>query len=285
LIGFSRRNFMVPIPEFDDFEAFNQKLADDCRSDLERHLRGKQGDKLQRLQEERQAMLSLPASPFEARRIENAKANSLSLVRFDRNDYSVPTEHAHRDVTVVGALARVRIVADSRLIAEHVRDWEQENVHYDPVHYLSLLERKPNTLDFGKPFAQWRLPASFGILRRRLEAESGSAGRREFIKILQLLKDYAPRELGRAVERALDIHALTVDVIRILVQEGRESPAKLFSLDTRPHLQDHWIPEPHLGKYSQLLHHESDPHEEARNEKHRPIEAPSQDAQAADNAP
>jgi hypothetical protein len=41
LVGFARRNFLVPVPEFDDFEAFNEGLVDDCRRDLQRQLRGK----------------------------------------------------------------------------------------------------------------------------------------------------------------------------------------------------------------------------------------------------
>ena len=284
LVKFARRNFMVPVPEFDDFEAFNEKLAEDCRNDLNRRLRGQEGTKAELLEEDRRAMLPIPENRFEARRVGNAKADSLSLARFDRNDYSVPTRYAHRQVTVVGSLDRVKIIADSHLIAEHVRDWESENVHYDPVHYLALLERKPNSLDFGKPFEQWDLPAGFGVLRRRLESEGGGEGRREFIKVLRLLEKHPLRELAAAVDRALAVGALTVDVIRILLQEGRESPAKLFCLDHRPHLQDHRIPEPHIGKYNHLLSRENNNHEEARNEKHRPAEASSQDAQAADDA-
>jgi hypothetical protein len=256
LVKFSRSNFMVPIPSFDDFEQFNEKLAEDCRNDLARKLRGKTGTKSELLKEDRLAMLPIPGNRFEARRVKNAKANSLSLVRFDRNDYSVPTQYAHREVITVGSLDRVRIVADSNVIAEHVRDWESENVHYDPVHYLALLERKPNGLDFGKPFEQWSLPDGFDILRRRLESESGGEGRREFIKVLRLLEIHAPHELGKAIDRALEIGALTIDVIRILLQEGRESPAKIFRLDDRPHLQDHNIPEPHICQYSDLVQHQ-----------------------------
>ena len=256
LVKFSRRNFMVPIPRFDDFEQFNEKLAEDCRNDLARKLRGKTGTKSELLEEDRLAMLPIPGNRFEARRVKNAKANSLSLVRFDRNDYSVPTQYAHREMTAVGALERVRIVADSHVIAEHVRDWESENVHYDPVHYLALLERKPNGLDFGKPFERWNLPNGFDILRRRLESESGGEGRREFIKVLRLLESHTPHELGKAIDRALEIGALTVEVIRILLQEGRESPAKIFRLDDRPHLQDHNIPEPHISKYGDLIQHQ-----------------------------
>ena len=37
-------------------------------------------------------------------------ANSLSLVRFDCNDYSVPTSFAHHKLTVIGGIEQVRIV-------------------------------------------------------------------------------------------------------------------------------------------------------------------------------
>jgi transposase len=255
LVKFSRSNFMVPIPRFDDFEDFNRQLAEDCRQDLQRKLRGREGTKAVLLEEDRQAMLPIPGDRFEARRVENCQANSLSLVRFDRNVYSVPTQYAYRRVVAVGSLDRVRIVIDNHLVAEHVRDWESENVHYDPVFYLALLERKPNTLDFGKPCEVWDLPDGFGLLRRRLEAEGQGEGRREFIKVLRLLENYPVKELGDAIDRGLEIGAMTVDVIKILLQQGRESPAKIFRLDNRPHLQEHNIPEPQLGKYSALIRH------------------------------
>ena len=265
LVKFSRSNFMVPIPQFDDFEEFNRKLAEDCRQDLQRKLRGKGGTKAELLEDDRMAMLRIPDDRFEARRVENCKVNSLSLVRFDRNDYSVPTQYAYRKVLAVGSLDRVRIVADDRLIAEHVRDWGAENVHYDPVHYLALLERKPNSLDFGKPFEAWDLPNTFGVLRRRLESDGDSDGRREFIRVLRLLENHQVKELADAIDRALEIGAMTVDVIKILVQEGRESPAKLFRLDDRPHLQDHSIPEPQICKYSALIQHPQSQHPQSQH--------------------
>ena len=36
LVTYARRNFMVPIPQFDDFEVFNQRLVDDCLKDIDR---------------------------------------------------------------------------------------------------------------------------------------------------------------------------------------------------------------------------------------------------------
>ncbi len=253
LVGFARRNFMVPVPRVDDLEEFNEQLAQACRADLERRLRGQPTTKQGLLEEEQWVLLSLPKQSFEARRVEQAKANSLSLVRFDTNDYSVPTAYAHHPVTAVGNIQEVRLIVGDRVVARHPRDWARENVHYDPLHYLALLERKPGALDFARPLADWKLPECFGVLRRRLEAERQSDGRREFIKVLRLLEILELGELARAIERALAIGALTVDAIRLLAQSGREQPARWFSLAGRPHLQGHDIPPPHLDRYAALL--------------------------------
>ena len=91
LVGYVRRNYLVPVPEVDGLEQLNADLAESCRKDLDRTLRGKTGSKAELLGEERRSLSPLPNHEFEARRIETAKANSLSLVRFDGNDYCVPT--------------------------------------------------------------------------------------------------------------------------------------------------------------------------------------------------
>ncbi len=120
LVGYCRRNFLVPVPKFDDFEAFNEGLTNACRRELERKLRGKPATKAELLEEDRQVMLPLPPQPLESRRVETCRSNSLSLVRFDRNDYSVPTAYAHHAVTAIGGIERVRFVVQDRVVAEHL---------------------------------------------------------------------------------------------------------------------------------------------------------------------
>ncbi len=73
------------------------------------------------------------------------------------------------------------------------------------------------------------------------------------------------KELGAAIDRALQIGAMTVDVVRLLLQESCESPAKLFRLDERPHLQDHNIPEPNLSEYAYLLQQLNEPNQTERH--------------------
>jgi len=252
LLGFARRNFLVPIPEVDTLEELNAELEARCRQDLARQVRGKPATKAELLAEERSALLPLPRQEFESRRIVTAKANSLSLVRFETNDYSVPTQWAHHQVTVVGGIEEVRLVVGDRLVAVHPRDWGREQVHFDPVHYLGLLERKPGAFDYARPLEGWELPASFDVLRRRQETEFRKDGTRQFIKVLRLLEQCTLAELTGAVDYALSIGASSSDAIRLILQARQEQPVDLFCLDGRPHLKSVRVPPPNLEAYRSL---------------------------------
>ena len=126
LVKYSRLNFMVPTPRVGDFAQLNADLARCCAGDLKRWLRGKPTTKAELLVEDRAAMLPLPPTPFEAARTISTRANSLSLARFDRNDYSVPVRWAHHPLVVKGYCWEVALCAQGREVARHRRIWDKE---------------------------------------------------------------------------------------------------------------------------------------------------------------
>jgi transposase len=252
LVGYGRRNTMVPVPEFSSFAALNVYLEACCLGDLTRRVRGNAQTKAELLEIDRAALLPLPMNTFEARRVVAAKANSLSLVRFDRNDYSVPTAYAHHDVTAIGGIDEVRIAVGPTVVARHRRCWAKEHTTYDPRHYLALLERKPGAFDVARPLERWELPACFALLRRRLESDLGSVGTREFIKVLRLLESASLRELTLAVGVALSIGATGADAVHLILLHRAERPVGLFSLDGHPHLKLFAIDPPDLHAYRAL---------------------------------
>ena len=251
-VGYSRRNLLVPVPSFPSWATMNEYLAACCYADLFRTVRGKVGTKADRLVADRAAMLALPTEAFEPRRVAQGHANSLSLVRFDRNDYSVPTAYAHHEVTVVGGIEEVAITSGTGVVARHVRCWDKEQTTYDPLHYLALLERKPGAIDYARPLESWELPGCFLILRRRLEADLGHRGTREFIKVLRLLENASVGALARAVDQALSIGATGADAIALILFHHAEQPVGLFSLDGHPHLKSVVIDPPDLSAYRTL---------------------------------
>jgi predicted GNAT superfamily acetyltransferase len=252
LVGFTRRNFFVPVPHVADFTSLNATLMTACREDLDRRVRGQERTKAELLVEEQARLLPLPAEAFVARRVAATRASSESLVRFDRNDYSVPTEFAHREVTVSGGIDDVACAVDGRVIATHRRSWRKERTLFDPTHYFALLERKPGALDFALPLASFAPPANFGVLRRRLEAEFGDRGTREYVKVLRLLETATPAALERAVTRALDLGTPDAAAVRLILEHAAERPCGVFRLDGRPQLQLVRVAAPDLHAYRAL---------------------------------
>jgi hypothetical protein len=252
LVEYARSNFLVPVPAVASLDELNAELTARCRADQERTVRGKAGTVATLLADDQSTMLPVPARPFEARRVTEAAADSLSLVRFDTNSYSVPTAFAHRPVTVVATVSEVRLVHEDRVVARHPRCWDREQSVFDPIHYLALLERKPGGFDFARPLEQWDLPACFALLRRRLEADERH-GTKAFIRVLRLLEHHTLAQLRDAVAYALDLDVIDPDSIRSVLDHRAESPAELFRLDGRPHLAGVRVAVTDVSAYGALL--------------------------------
>ena len=253
MVKYARLNFLVPVPEVGDLDTLNAALEARCRADLERRLRGKHASKAVLLEDDRAAFLRLPVTPFEACRTASTTVNSLSLVRFDRNDYSVPVRYAHHPVVVKGFVDRVVISWKDAHVATHDRLWTKEDVSFDPVHYLALLERKPGALDHARPLADWHLPGCFGVLRRRLEDAFGGEGTREYILALRLLERHSLPAVTAAVEQALQVNALTRDAVAQFLFPREDWRQTVFRLDGREHLRHVTVAQTDIEGYTALL--------------------------------
>ncbi len=107
--------------------------------------------------------------------------------------------------------------------------------------------------DHARPLENWQLPDCFALLRRRLEAQHGGPGTREFIRVLRLLETFTLAQLTEAVEYALDFDVTDPDSIRLIVAHRAEAPIELFSLDGRPHLAWVRIETTKVSSYQALL--------------------------------
>src|SRR5258708_25751084 len=121
LVGYARRNFMVPIPRAASFAELNAQLLECCRRRLNDRLRGHDETIGERLVRDPAALLPLPAAPYEACEKKAAPGSSWSLVRYRGNDYSVPTAYGHREVLVRGYVHEVVIACAADEIARHPR--------------------------------------------------------------------------------------------------------------------------------------------------------------------
>ena len=224
MVGYVRRNFLVPVPSFESFDALNAHLERRCLERMDARLRGHAETIGQRMERDLDALLPLPATPYDACEKQSSRASSLSLVRYRTNDYSVPVAYGRRDVLVKGYVDQVVISCGSEVIAQHKRSYERDDFVFDPIHYLPLLEQKAGALDQAAPLQGWDLPEEFATLRLLLESRMGRRGKREFVQVLRLMENFSQQEVHAAVRDALRLGALSFDAVKHLVLcrlEGR----------------------------------------------------------------
>ena len=100
------------------------------------------------------------------------------------------------------------------------RHTHSEDLIFDPLHYLPLIEQKIGALDQAAPLAGWDLPEAFITLRRLLGARMGKAGKREYVQVLRLLETFRLEEVEGAVGDALRLGAIGFDAVKHLVLCG-----------------------------------------------------------------
>ena len=253
LVGYARRNFMVPIPRFASWDAFNAHLEHQCRRRESDVLRGHRETIGERFGCDREKLMELPPAPFEACDKEGTRVNSLSLVRYRGNDYSVPVAYGHQEVWVRGYVHEVVIGCAAEVIARHPRSYEREDLIFEPIHYLALLERKIGALDQAAPLAGWKLPEAYANLRRLLEARMGKAGKREYVQVLRLLETFALEEVHGAIRDALRLGAIGYDAVKHLVLCRVERRPPRLDLNVYPYLPRAQVTTTSAASYMSLL--------------------------------
>ena len=236
LVGYARRNYLVPIPHAVTLAALNEQLLADCRRRLGGRLRGHSETIGERLRRDLAAFHDLPAAAYDACEQRSGRVSSLSLVRYHGTDYSVPTAYGHRQVLIRGYVDRVVIACGTEVIARHPRSYDREDFVFDPLHYLALLERKPGALDQAAPLAGWELPEAFATLRRLLEARMGKRGKREFVQVLRLLEAFRLDDVAAGVKDAIARGVIGFDAVKHLVLCRIERRPPRLDLSVYPYL-------------------------------------------------
>jgi hypothetical protein len=255
LVGFGRRNFMVPVPDVSSYEELNQKLIQECRADEER----KKGDRRvgDLFEEERDRLLKLPARPHPCRVIHKATVNKFQEVEYAKKIYSVPMKYIQQEAWLHVGAFKIEIEFKDRVIVSKRRVYQAEETGIDPMHYLDILERKARAVGHAKVLKDWKLPEVFSRIHQAIKKKHpGTEGDREYIRVLKLLKDFEIDILEVAAGLALEYHSVGSDAVRSLCYQLKSSNGKPCQID----LSDRsaciqkihsWIP--NLKQYDQLL--------------------------------
>ena len=253
LVKYARTNFLTPLPEAASYEALNVMLTTRCLARQGEHAGRHAATIGERLVADTAALRHLPAVALEACEKRAARVSSTALVRYRSNDYSVPTRYGFQDVLVKGFVDEVVILCGGKEIARHPRCYALGAFVADPLHYLALIETKPNALDQAAALQGWNLPEVFQHLRHLLEARMGNRGKREFIQVLRLLEAMSLEVVTAAVRQAIHSGAIGFDAVKLIALARIERRPVRLDLAAYPHLPKLMVQTTRAADYAALV--------------------------------
>jgi transposase len=212
------------------------------------------------LAEEQSRVLPLPAHPFETD-VMRTVVSGKPYVRFDRNSYSIPHTHVRRPLTLLASATLVRVVAGPDEIARHVRSYDTGQILEHEAHIAGLVAAtRQHNPSSARDRLRLAIPAVATLLERL--AARGESLRVHTARLLALLDDYGPQELGVAIERALERDALGAGAIAHLLdlrrrQRGLKPPIPI-ALPDHPGVRDLDVTPHRLETYDELTRSDPD---------------------------
>lgn len=214
LVGYSRRNFLVPVPRVSSIEELNHKLLNECLNYRNTHkVEQRQHPVNLMYQEETQFLNIIPKYRFDTSKTAIAKVDDFSTVRYEKNNYSVPTKYLRRDVTVKGYANSICILHEGTVVATYSRQYGSGNTQYRLEHYIDLLERKPRSLQNARPVKET-------LTKELLDwGNQLPGGNKEMVKLLRLCVDYGEKRILN-IKHLIPTNVVpTVDMVRTYLNE------------------------------------------------------------------
>ena len=241
LVGYVRRNALVPVPDVGSWEELNEHvLLGWCQRE--------RAQKAPLWEQEHQALRTLPTHSFKPARPHFLKVGRLGLVHFDHNRYSVPTRLIGQTVRLDAWATHVEIYDGEQRIAKHDRHHGRKETLLSLEHYLEALVYKPRAAKNAKVVRD--LPEIYQKVRVAL-CRQRPDGYRDFVKILLLHREFSPDDVMEALERALENDTIrSVEIRQWLLNQRRDT---LSAVDVPEALDTVRVNPPDLERFDLLL--------------------------------
>ena len=154
LVGWARRNLLVPVPRVGSLSELNGLLLKRCERYETHRIKGKPDTVGVMYQLEKDSLRPLPLYQFETAKCTSVRVNAFSTVRYRTNNYSVPVSYVGKTVGLKAYPERIEVFFDGRKIAEHDRCFGQHQSSYCLEHYMPLLEYRSRAFYNAAPVRQ-----------------------------------------------------------------------------------------------------------------------------------
>lgn len=255
-IGFSRRNWMVPVPKFESIDELNAYVLAKCVEDEQRTVDGQQQTIGEAFAEEKPLLLSLPTREFDPGVKKGMIVDRYQTVGLAENHYSVPAKYVGKTLWVKSYWRHVEIGTGLQVVATHERSYGTDEYKLDPEHYLDTLERKPHAVPYARPLLQHEWPAGYWEFYRSVSSRfgPGQAGR-DFIRVLRCHVKYGAKATAAAIAEAQALGTPSGDLVVSIVDRQRQERIAPESIDlsTHPELLQYSVPVRECSIYQTFL--------------------------------
>lgn len=232
-IGFSRRNWMVPVPRFETIYDLNEYIRQCCLNDADRVVRGQQQSIKDCFDEEKNVLMPHPSGLMDSGvRKPGSVVDAYQTMCFDGSRYSVPTKYMGKPLWFKAYWDRVQIGTGSDIIVEHPRSFSDGEYVLRPEHYFDLLERRPQAVTYARPILQTKWPDEYWNFYKAMQREfDASRAGRDFVRVLRLNAQYGQSETRKAVNEALESRVLSADFVKQILDRERYRSVQVESVD------------------------------------------------------
>lgn len=257
LVGYTRRNALVPIPDVQSLGELNEHLIAWCEHsehlDTVPHTNEKVADVWLR---EKVVLHPLPPQAFEACRLRSATVSKTSTVAFETNQYSVPSAYVGRSVWLKAFVDQLSVVAQNEIIATHARCNERDQLVLVLDHYLDVLLRKPRAVRDAAAMHEANVPEEVRAFQGEMRRRHGADGDRAFVRFLLL-----HREVGMDTIQGVLAVAVRTGVYHfeglhdlLLRRTGQTAPTGTLSIDKVPaDLATYRVQKTDVGRFNTLM--------------------------------
>jgi transposase len=180
----------------------------------------------QAFEQEQQALLDLPATPFLTEERVEVHVGKHPYIRFDGNDYSVPHTLVRRTLVVRANLERVRVFDCQDLVGEHGRSFDHGQRIENPQHIEALVREKREARQGRATDRLDRAAPTSRELLVRL-AERGENLGAATTALVRLLDRYGAAELDAAIEEAVRKEVFHPHAVRHVLEQRRRERDQL----------------------------------------------------------
>ena len=182
--------------------------------------------------EERSRLLSLPERPAPIDLVVPAVIDKTAFLRFDRNDYSVPSTYAERTLTLSADDREVRVLDGAEEVARHPRCWGRRQRVEAKEHRTELLRQKRGAQP-GK--GQERLRAAAPPIDQLFErwVEAGRNVGSLTAQALKLLDLYGADLFAPAVDELLARGTHDPGALAVLCEQRRRATLRPVPIDVQ----------------------------------------------------